>query len=49
MFSILDRGWGKPTQTVEGQVDLTLEKMIIMAIEREEQLTFSAPPLEEGQ
>jgi hypothetical protein len=34
--AILDRGWGKPKQSIEGQVGLTLERMILMATEREE-------------
>ena len=46
--AILDRGWGKPTQSVEGHVEVTLERLIVMAIEREDQLTLVAPPLEES-
>src|SRR5215472_2990089 len=26
--AILDRGWGRPTQSIEGQVGITFEKMI---------------------
>ena len=43
--AILDRGWGRPTQAVEAKVDLTLERLIVMATERERQLALSAPPL----
>lgn len=38
--AILDRGWGKPKQSIEGQVGLTLERMVLMAIERDEQQTL---------
>ena len=40
--AILDRGWGRPTQSIEGQVGLTFERMILMATEREERLAL--PP-----
>ena len=39
---ILDRGWGKPKQSIEGQVGLTLERTILMATEREERQAFPA-------
>jgi Family of unknown function (DUF5681) len=41
---ILDRGWGKPKQSIEGQVGLTFERMIVMATEREERQTLPAGP-----
>ena len=37
--AVLDRGWGRPTQSIEGQVGLTFERMILMATEREERQT----------
>ncbi len=40
--AVLDRGWGRPTQSLEGQVGLTFERMILMATEREERLTLPA-------
>jgi hypothetical protein len=43
-MAVLDRGWGRPTQSIEGQVGLTFERMILMAIEREERQTLSAGP-----
>jgi hypothetical protein len=43
--AVLDRGWGRPTQSIEGQVGLTFERMILMATEREERQTLpSGPP-----
>jgi hypothetical protein len=39
---VLDRGWGRPTQSIEGQVGLTFERMILMATEREEWQTLPA-------
>ena len=42
--AVLDRGWGRPTQSIEGQVGLTLERMIHMATEREERQAFPAGP-----
>ena len=42
--AVLDRGWGRPTQSIEGQVGLTLERMIHMAAEREERHAFPAGP-----
>ncbi len=47
--AILDRGWGRPTQSIEGQVGLTFATMIQMAIEREERLTLPARPPGEDQ
>jgi hypothetical protein len=46
---ILDRGWGKPKQSIEGQVGLTLERMILLATEREEQQAFPAGPSAEDE
>ena len=46
--AVLDRGRGRPTQSIEGQVGLTFERMILMATEREERLTLPAgPPAED--
>lgn len=42
--AILDRGWGRPTQSIEGQVGLTFERLILMATEREERLTLRVGP-----
>jgi hypothetical protein len=42
--AILDRGWGRPTQSIEGQVGLTFERMILMATEREERQMLPAGP-----
>jgi hypothetical protein len=42
--AVLDRGWGRPTQSIEGQVDLSFERMIRMAIERENRQSLPAPP-----
>ena len=39
--AVLDRGWGRPTQSIEGQVGLTFERMIVMATEREERQTIA--------
>jgi Family of unknown function (DUF5681) len=47
--AILDRGWGKPKQSIEGQVGLTLERMILMATEREERQAFPAGPSAEDE
>jgi hypothetical protein len=46
---ILDRGWGKPKQAIEGQVGLTLERMILMAIERGEPQALTGVPSVEDQ
>jgi hypothetical protein len=44
--AILDRG--RPTQSIEGQVGLTFERMILMATEREErQMLPAGPPTED--
>jgi hypothetical protein len=40
--AILDRGWGRPTQSIEGQVGVTFERMILMATERAEQQMLPA-------
>ena len=45
--AILDRGWGRPTQSIEGQVGLTFERMILMATEREERQALLPQPLPE--
>ena len=46
--AVLDRAWGRPTQSIEGQVGLTFERMIIMATEREErQMLLAEPPSED--
>src|ERR1700676_4842408 len=45
--AILDRGWGKPKQAIEGQVGLTLERMVLMAAEREERQALPAGPTAE--
>jgi hypothetical protein len=46
--AVLDRGWGRPTQSIEGQVGLTFERMILMATEREErQMLPAGPPAED--
>jgi hypothetical protein len=42
--AVLDRAWGRPTQSIEGQVDLSFERMILMAIEREERQSLRAAP-----
>ena len=47
--AILDRGWGRPTQSIEGRVGLTFERMILMAIEREERTLLPALPSVEGE
>lgn len=47
--AVLDRGWGRPTQSIEGQVGLTFATMIQMAIEREERQTLPAGPPGESQ
>lgn len=47
--AVLDRGWGRPTQSIEGQVGLTFERMILMATEREERQTLPAGPPAEDQ
>jgi hypothetical protein len=47
--AILDRGWGRPTQSIEGQVGLTFERLILMATEREERRTLPAGPRAEDQ
>jgi hypothetical protein len=41
--AVLDRAWGRPTQSIEGHVGLTLEQMIIMAIDREEKTLPGGP------
>jgi hypothetical protein len=40
--AVLDRGWGRPTQSIEGQVGLTLEQLVLLAVKREEQLSLTA-------
>jgi hypothetical protein len=47
--AVLDRGWGRPTQSIEGQVGLTFEGMILMAIEREERQSLPAAPSAENE
>jgi hypothetical protein len=47
--AVLDRGWGRPTQSIEGQVTLSFEQMILMATEREERLTLPALPTGESE
>jgi hypothetical protein len=47
--AILDRGWGRPTQSIEGQVGLTFERMILMATEREERQALPPGPSGEVQ
>jgi hypothetical protein len=47
--AVLDRGWGRPTQVIEGQVGLTFERMILMAIEREERQSLPAAPSAENE
>ncbi len=47
--AVLDRAWGRPTQSIEGQVDLSFERMILMAIEREEQQTLPSGSRAEDQ
>jgi hypothetical protein len=42
--AVLDRGWGRPTQSIEGQVTLTFEQIILMATEREERQMLPALP-----
>jgi len=42
--AILDRGWGRPTQSIEGQVGLTFQRMILMATEREERQALPPGP-----
>jgi hypothetical protein len=42
--AVLDRGWGRPTQSIEGHVGLTFERMILMATERDERQTLAAGP-----
>jgi hypothetical protein len=42
--AVLDRGWGRPTQSIEGQVGITFERMILMAIEREDRQSLPAAP-----
>jgi hypothetical protein len=42
--AVLDRAWGRPTQSIEGQVDLSFERMILMATEREERQTLPSRP-----
>ncbi len=47
--AVLDRGWGRPTQAIEGQVSLTFERMILMAIDREEQQALPVLSSSEGE
>jgi hypothetical protein len=47
--TVLDRGWGRPTQSIEGQVGLTFERMILMATEREERQTLPSGPTPDDQ
>ena len=42
--AVLDRAWGRPTQSIEGQVGLTFERLILMATEREQRHTLPARP-----
>jgi hypothetical protein len=35
---------GRPTQSIEGRVGLTFERMILLAIERDERQTLPALP-----
>jgi hypothetical protein len=41
--------WGRPTQSIQGQVGLAFERMIHMAVELEKQQTLPASPSAEGE
>ena len=47
--AVLDRAWGRPPQSIEGQVDLSFERMILMAAEREERQTLPSGPPQDDQ
>jgi hypothetical protein len=47
--AVLDRAWGRPTQSIEGQVGLSFERMILMATERENRQSLPAAPSAENE